>query len=193
MKNPRSICGFAVLLNFAVQVFFFSHRTGFRQLLSVGSLFAIGVLMLVSFAISANSSPPKKKHAFIAALICLVGLPAGFIGGVVIGASIQNARFQGNLPRYTEVVRLIERGELAPVPPDTSVKLPARYSDLASFVLLKTNTDGIVIEFMTDGGFPAKHSGYLYAASGNLERDTEPAYDWAFHSRINTNWFHIGN
>src|ERR1700733_9502958 len=107
MKNFSRICLFAVIINFVVQTFFFEQRTGIKQLLSMAALLFVFLLLLISFALGLSLFSREKFRAFIPALVCFVGLLAGFIAAIVLAGSIKDARFRKNLPRYTEVVRLI--------------------------------------------------------------------------------------
>jgi hypothetical protein len=61
---------------------------------------------------------------------------------------------------------------------------------LAWSTIAKTNSDGIIVAFMTGSGFPVKHSGYLYVASGNDENDAD-AKRWPYKTRISNNWLRI--
>jgi hypothetical protein len=149
--------------------------------------------LLISFVLGLSSFSREKFRAFIPALICLIGLPMSFIAAIVLGSSIKDSRFQKNLPRYMEVVQLIEKGEIKPIPSSSLVQLPDQYTDLAWATIPETNSVGIIIEFLTEGGFPVKHSGYLYVSSGSVENDTNTLLRWPFHSRINTNWFRISD
>jgi hypothetical protein len=193
MKNLSRICLFAMILNFVAQAYFCEQRTSTKQLLSMAMLLLVLALSLASFVLGLTSFSREKFRAFIPALICLIGLPAGFVAAFALGGSIKDSRFQRNLPRYTEVVRRIETGAIKPTTSSPLLNLPNQYADLAWAAFPKTNNAGLIIEFLNEGGFPFKHSGYLYVSSGNIESDADTLERWPIHSRINTNWFRISD
>jgi len=193
MKKFRFICLSVVILNFIVQLYFCEQRTNIKQLFSMATLLLVMMWLLASFVLGLVFFSREKFRAFIPALICLIGLPAGFVAATALGSAIRDSRFQRNLPRYTEVVQLIETGIIKPTTSDDLLKLPTQYADLAWVAISKTNSAGMVIEFLNEEGFPVKHSGFLYVSSGNIQSDMDTFERWPIHSRINTNWFRISD
>jgi hypothetical protein len=194
MKTLKLLCLFAVISNFAVQTWFFEQRTPTKQLPSMALSLLTLILLVISFILGLSFYRREKFRAFVPFFICFVGLPMGFIGSAALGDAIKESRFQKNLLRFNEVVNLIQKGELKPNPPDRFIVLPPQYSDLTrrAIAFASTNSDGTNIEFQTEGGFPVKHSGYLYLSSGNMN-DSNTIRAWPFHHRINTNWFYISD
>lgn len=192
MKTLKWICSIVVVLNFVVAIFFCEQRTPDRQLLFMATSGFLLILLLVSFVAGLRLCVKEKFRAFVPALICVIGLPFGLFVGGRLGDAIENWRFQKNLPRYTEVVQLIEKGEFKT---DSSlVELPPQYADLALRTARGTNSEGTdIIVFITGLGFPVKHSGFMYVSTGEIENDAETLRRWPYYSRINTNWFRISD
>ena len=193
MKVLGYICLFAVALYFGIATFFAEHETILREVFAVAAAFVVLILLLVSFVLGLGAFHRERFHALVPMLICLLGLPVGFIGAIVLGESLKSARFQKNLPRYTEVVQLIKSGEIKSNPSSRHVQLPNQYSDLADATSSWTNRSGLVVNFFTDSAFPVWNAGYRYVDSGQTETDTELTKPWPSWSRINTNWFYVSD
>lgn len=192
MKILKSLCFFATILNFSIQAYFYEQRTALKQLAAMGVLGLFFVLILVSFILGLDRYSREKFKGFVPFLICSIGLIISFVGGIALGNAIKESRFQKNLPRFNEVVTLIQTGKLKPAPPNRSILLPPTYSDLTATAFVYTNVDGTNIEFLTENGFPVKHSGYLHVSSGRID-SSHTLQNWPIHFRINTNWFYISN
>jgi hypothetical protein len=108
-----------------------------------------------------------------------------------LGVSIRDWQFRKNLPRYMEVVQLIEKGEIKASPSGPRIQLPNQYTDLSLVTFAKTNNGSWIIEFNIGGGFPVKHSGYLYVSTGKINSDPETLERWPYRSQITTNWFRV--
>jgi hypothetical protein len=78
--------------------------------------------------------------------------------------------------------------ELSPVP--QAVPL----ADLAYAVLAQKGTNGdLIVEFLTEGGFPVKHSGYLYVSSGVVKQDSMEDERWPIRREERPRWFYISD
>ena len=193
MKAVKFICLVVVALNFLITIYFCEQRTTNKQLLFMAANGVAVVLFLISLVIGFSRCFREKLRAFIPALICFIGLLASVFIGSRLGDAIKDWRFQKNLPRYNAVIRLIEKGELKPDPQSPLIKLPVEYADLAWAVAAKTNDNRVVVEFMTESGFPVKHSGYLFVSSGDIASDTNLFRRWPYRSQISANWFQISD
>jgi hypothetical protein len=189
MKKLTVVCVAAVILYFGLLTYFAAHETVIRELFA----FAAGVVVLILMVISAiglNLFPRDKFYKFVPFLICLFGLPAGFIGAIVLGESIHAANFQNNLPRFTKVVHLIQNGEIKTA--KGKVQLPEEFSDLAFDTYAHKNGDAQMVIFITDEAFPLWTDGYVYV-SGDITNQTYFLKKYNLHVRINTNWFRLTN
>ena len=190
MKNLTAVCATAVILYFGFFTFFAEHETLLKELFAGAAGFAVLILMVVSFVFGFASYQRKKIYAFIPFLICLISLPAVFIGGIILGEIIHAANFQKNLPRFMNVVHLIENGEVTPS--EGEVQLPEEFSDLAFNTYAHKNRDTQMVVFITDEAFPLWSDGYIYV-SGEITNQTYFLNKWNLRERINTNWFRYSN
>jgi hypothetical protein len=195
MKILKFTCLFVMLLNFVVAVFFCEQRTPGKQLIFMATSGFAFVLLLLSLVLGFRFCFREKIRAFVPTLICIIGLPASLFIGGWLGDIIKDWRFQKNLPRYTEVIHLIEKGEVKKNSTDSYViELPTQFSDLAQRTWMRTNSEGaFFVEFITELGFPVKHSGYIYLSNGKIEGDPDTLRRWPYRSEINTNWFRISD
>jgi len=194
MKKLTVICVIVSIANFATLTWFAERRDLIKQLLSMAVFGGVAVLVLVSFILGLEHYRREKFHAFIPVLVLVIGLSVSFIGAVWLGGSIKHSRFQQNLPRYNEVVRRIQTSELQPDPNNYAhIHLPPAFADLAWFARVETNAGDFTIEFFVEGGFPVKHSCYLYVANAQIAGNAIMFKDWPIHRRIDTNWFYISD
>jgi hypothetical protein len=190
VKNLAAICVTAVILYFGFFTFFAEHETLLKELFAGAAGFAVLILTVISFVFGLASNQRKKIYAFIPFLICLISLPAVFIGGIILGEIIHSANFQKNLPRFTKVVHSIENGEITPS--EGEVQLPEEFSDLAFNTYAHKNHDTQMVIFITDEAFPLWTDGYVYV-SGEITNQTYFVKKFNLHARINTNWFRLTN
>ena len=83
---------------------------------------------------------------------------------------IRHAIFVNCLPSYEQIVRRIESGEILVSSNLTDLPQAIPTARMAWAVRAKKDSDGVLtVEFLTEKGFPVKHSGYLYCSSGTIE------------------------
>jgi len=91
-------------------------------------------------------------------------------------------------------VRQMESGgipvstNLSPVPQ----AVPLAHLTYAVFAQKDTSGD-LTVEFLTEGGFPVKHSGYLYISSGVVKPDSMEDEHWPFRHEERPRWFYISD
>jgi hypothetical protein len=190
MKKLTLLCALVVILYFVLLTYFVEHETGLKEIFAAAAGFLVLILMLVSSVGVVVSFKKKSFLAFTPFLICLLGLPTGFVGAIDVGESIKAANFKKSLPCYTELVRLIENGEIKP-DSDGQIQLPEQFASLAYSTFTHTNSDGRIIIFDTDGAFPVWHAGYIYTSSGIA--DAKFIKGWTCYERVNTNWFYVSD
>lgn len=125
----------------------------------------------------------------LAAMLSLVlSIPAASAGGAV-----REWLFRSRLPKYEEVVGLIAAGTINVDQDLRLVELPAKYSELAAATLAEQDSSGtITIEFIIGGGFPVKHTGYLYRSHGTLE-DWRHSGRWPKAKQLSDHWYAISD
>lgn len=194
MKRLRFYALAISLLLFIFSLFFAAKPHPVSQLLVVAAFTGLVLLLLISVVVGLCLLSREKLRALVPATICFAGLLMSLTIAIWLGGAIRSRIFRRNLPRYNEVVRLVENREIRSGSSLSKIELPTQYSDLAKLTLGKTNAEGgATIEFFIGGGFPIKHSGYLYNSSGKMESDPESLRRWPHHSRISDNWFRIAD
>jgi hypothetical protein len=98
------------------------------------------------------------------------------------------------LPSYEVVVRQIESGR---IPMSVGFdRLPQAESEarLVYTVYAEKDVNGVLmVEFLTESGFPVKHSGYLYSSSGAIEPGSLMNSRWPIRQELRKWWFYISD
>jgi hypothetical protein len=189
MKILTVLCALAVSVYFVLLTYFVEHGNLLKEFFAAVSGFAVLVLAIVSFILGLVFYKYRKFSAFIPCLICLLGLLAGFVGAIGVGESIKATNFKKSLPRYNEVVSLIDRGEIER-DSDGQIQLPEQFADLAYSVFTHTNSDGRTIIFVTDHAFPLYETAYIYTSSGVTNKFIKGRN---CIERVDTNWFYVSD
>jgi hypothetical protein len=75
-----------------------------------------------------------------------------------------------------------------------SVPLVGAERDLGYGVLAERDPNGVLtVELLTGGGFPVKHSGYLYTSSGSVRPGSFFDERWPFKTEMKAKWFRISD
>lgn len=194
MKRLKFYSLVFALIFFVLAFLFALKPSGELQLIFMGVFAGLVLLGLVSGITGIAHFPRAKIRAFIPAAICFAGILLGLFVATGFGRMVRQWRFQKNLPHYMEIVRRVETGEIKTGVLLSKLELPEQYSHLAYASLAKTNFfGGATIEFLIGGGFPVKHSGFLYISTGSIEADPEMLERWPRNARINEKWFAIGD
>ncbi len=109
-----------------------------------------------------------------------------------VGASIRHVTFQRSLPSYESIIRQMESGTM-PVTSELR-RISQAEGGSAYAVLAQRSTNGVLtVEFLTGGGFPVKHSGYLYCSSGSIEPGSVADRRWPRRREVRPLWFRISD
>lgn len=132
----------------------------------------------------------KAFVPFVVAVIFL-GLAAS---SVILGGQLRLFVFRRRLPAYQEIVRQMEAGQITLTENRLSpVELPPDYNHLAQVVLAECDPNGVVTaEFIVGGGFPVKHSGFLYRSDGHPERWRQ-CDRWRGYLPVEENWYMVSD
>lgn len=112
---------------------------------------------------------------------------------IVAGNSLRDRVFRSRLPQYEAVLGMMMDGSIDVREELCRIELPPEYSDLAAATLAHKDSNGILTaEFIIGGGFPVKHSGYLFRSEGEL-RDWEHAHRWSSWFKLDENWYRVSH
>ena len=105
---------------------------------------------------------------------------------------IRQVIFQRSLPRYESIIHQIESGAI-PVSGELR-HISQVEGNWAYAVLAQRGTNGVLtVEFLTGGGFPVKHCGYLYSSSGVIESGSLADARWPKKHEVRPSWFRISD
>jgi hypothetical protein len=180
------------LVWFVLGTTYCSHRWQLLQFIATPVFFGILLAVPLSFVwmfmdwkrVGWRSAPPF--------FLCLVSL----IGSLALALTIRERIFEWSLPSHEAVVHHMEAGNI-PVPTN---KLPAlisipstlRQPRLAHSVAACRDTNGVlIVEILTEGGFPVSHSGYLVSSSGSITPGSDADGFYRARRQVRPQWFYI--
>ena len=87
------------------------------------------------------------------------------------------------------------RSSATPIPLTIAkIPVPENSRDMAYSILAQRSSDErLAVEFLTRGGFPLKHGGFLFLSSGSIEDYPSMASRWPRHTQLRNNWFYIAD
>src|SRR5262249_9503075 len=95
-----------------------------------------------------------------------------------------------------EYEALIARVEQRAIPKGQPERITLSDSErsIAYFVLAERAADGsLIVEILTGGGFPVKHSGYVFASAGSFPSESFIGKRWEHHSEVESNWYRVSD
>jgi hypothetical protein len=134
-----------------------------------------------------------KRHRFFALLplaACLVSLVAPLELARPIRAALRAWAF----PSYERLVARIESGDIEA--PSRLARMPGLESEarLAYAVFAERDSDSVLtVEILTEGGFPVRHSGYLYCSRGAIAPGSHSEQRWKRRKEIGKGWYSISD
>jgi hypothetical protein len=125
-------------------------------------------------------------------LICVLSL----IGSFELALRIREQIFEWSLPSYEAIVQQMQSGKIL-VPTNKlprSVSIPDTLPQprLAQSIGACRDTNGVLmVEIMTEGGFPVSHSGYLFSSSGWIAPGSEADGFYRARRQVRPQWFYV--
>jgi energy-coupling factor transporter transmembrane protein EcfT len=161
MKTPgKRTCITGILLCIVVFLFAFLMNT-WLQLLSMLLLLIFVMVLLVNIISVPFLWKKNGSHALIPIGLSLIFVLL-LIPSVYLGGQARMLKFRIQKPKYEEVIALIIKGEISVSNRIERIEVPAEYNHLAYAIIGNRDTNGILtVEFLTGGGFPVKHTGFL--------------------------------
>ena len=169
---------------------FFSHRTNLSQLLTLPLVPCFHVAVIISIVCIFSEWRQRRWLSLLPFAACVVSV---IVSGMVV-RPIRHAIFIQSLPSYEAVVRQMESGSI-PVSTNLSpIPQAVPQARFAYAVLAEKDTNGVLtIEFLTEGGFPVKHSGYMYCSSGIIAPGSTADSRWPIRHEERPRWFYISD
>ena len=174
-------------------IFLFALKpNGLLQLLSMLLLLVVLVILITDLVCVPHQWKQYRLKAFLpffAASFCLVMI----FPSIISGGLLRDHLFRSRLPQYKSVLGMMMDGSIDVGDELRLIELPPEYSSLASGTMAQKDSNGILtVEFIIGGGFPVKHSGYLFRSEGKLQ-DWEHAGRWPYRYKIDEHWYRISD
>jgi hypothetical protein len=128
----------------------------FSMLVTVGLLLSGGISLVLVFT--------RWRQERWRSIIPIGACALAVVLAPEVGGLIQQFLFIRSLPHYESTVRQMESGS---IPVSAELRRVPQAEGASAYAVLAQRTNGVLcVEFLTGGGFPVKHSGYLYCSTG---------------------------
>jgi hypothetical protein len=176
---------------FAVSTVYFAHRDSVvLQLLGALVMFCFFAAVVISIICPFTEWRQRRWHSLLPFVVCVLSV----VISMSIVRAIRHGIFVRSLPSYEAVVRQMESGSIAVSTNLNPVPQAVPLAHLAYAVLAQKDSNGaLTIEFLTEGGFPVKHSGYLYVSSGVIAPGSMEDERWPIRHEERPRWFYVSD
>jgi hypothetical protein len=132
----------------------------------------------------------RRWFSMLPLTVCVLSI---VISGKVV-RMIREVIFTQSLPSCEAVVHQMESGSISVSPTLSRIPQAESEASLAYAVLAQRDTNGVLtVEFLTEAGFPVKHSGYLYTSSGTIASGSLEDSRWPIKHKERPQWFYISD
>lgn len=176
---------------FVMSTIYFAHRDSIvLQLLGTPVMLCFLAAVVIGIVCIFVEWRQRRWLALLPFAACVLSV----VVSMPIVRTVREYIFARSLPSYEAVVRQMESGSI-PVSTNLSpVPQAVPLAHLAYAVLAQKDTNGaLTVEFLTEGGFPVKHSGYLYLSSGVIEPGSMEDERWPIRHEERSRWFYISD
>jgi hypothetical protein len=181
----------ASLIWFVLFTVYAAHRRSIiLQLLGLPATLCFLAAVVISIFCIFSEWRRRRWLALLPFAVCVLSV----VLSSAIVRTIRHAIFVRSLPSYEAVVRQMESGS---IPVSTNLSLVPQavpLAHLAYAVLAEKGSGGVLtVEILTEGGFPVKHSGYLYVSSGVVKPGSMEDSRWSIRNEERPKWFYISD
>lgn len=159
------------------------------QLVTLLSLPAIIGVLIVSFFSIFRNWGKDKFLSFTPLMVCLLSI----ITPILVGKEVRKILFNYRLPEYQVMISRIESEYVGVDRELFTVQIKPTEKNLALNVYAIREDGSLYVEFLTGGGFPVKHVGYLYSQSGIIPANSVMGKRWPSYRKINEYWYAFGD
>lgn len=194
MNGPMSRTGkpivvIAVIYFFASTIFF-SHRTDLSQLLTLPAAFCFLSAVIGSVVCIFTDWKEYRWRSLAPFTACILSV----ILSSMLAIRIRHAVFIHSLPRYEAVVHQIESGSISVSTNMERIPQAESQAPFAYAVFAERDSNRILtVIFLTEAGFPVKHSGYMYCSSGIIAPGSYTDSRWPIRHEEKPKWFGISD
>ena len=182
------------LLWFIAVTTYYSHRGGWSLLFLFSLSLCFLAAVVLGIACALVNWEQRRWRSIFPLAICGLALYSSDLSLRILVPANRRAIFEWSLPSYEAIVHQIDTG-IIPVSDtltriaDVEQKIPLAYAVFAQ----RDGNDVLIIEFLTEAGFPVKHSGYMYVSSGTVEPGSFEDLRWPIRQNERPNWFYISD
>jgi len=102
--------------------------------------------------------------------------------------------FTSKRPFFEKVIADLRTAEPTTSTALTRIPVPDEAKHMAYAIFVQRPGDGrLAVEFLTGGGFPVKHRGFLFLSEGRIEDYPQIAERWPRRKQFRENWLFIGD
>ena len=176
-----------------VSTAYYAHRGGLLallQLLIIPLSICFFAAIIISFVCIFTEWRQRRWRSLLPFTACVLSV----VVSCVLVQTIRPVIFAWSLPSYEAVIQQIESGKI-PVSDKLNLIPQAKFkARLVYAVFAQKDTNGVLsVAFFTEGGFPVKHSGYLYSSSGVVEPGSPADSEWPIRHEVRKKWFYISD
>jgi hypothetical protein len=188
-KSHKAIL-LAAALWFLVASTFIAHMSGLLQLATMLASFPYIAAVIYSVVEAVRGWRTYKARALIPVSACVLA----WFGSGAVGKFVQDQLFMHNLPRYQAIVSSVNVASLPVAAKAEPIELSSENQKLVYFALAERTQDGaLLVELLTEGGFPVKHCGYVFSSSGALPSDAFIGKRWPYVRKVQSKWFRVAD
>jgi hypothetical protein len=174
---------------FVVGTAYYAHR-GILQIIAVPLLFGMLTAIVLSFVWVFGDWRRVGWRAALPFLICVLSVVSSF----ALAIKVRQKIFEWSLPSYEAVVRQMLAGKIAVTTNRSWMPELVSQARFAYSVSAWRETNGVLtVEILTEGGFPVKHSGYLFCSGGVIAPGSIADERWPARRQLKPQWFYITN
>lgn len=161
----------------------FAYRPGLLP--QLGLMISGPVIVVVACVYAVRS-----RDRWLRRMVVICSLIAAFPFGVIVGHRVRDLDFRvRRRERYQAIVDRIRERRSSEVSAELT-RLPVQQSLAYTAFARRTQNGTVRVEFFWGGGFPVKHTAYIYTSTGV---PTDGAWDQWWYRRLDDHWFEAGD
>jgi len=167
-----------------------TRRTALGSLLLMPAFLCYFFALVMSFV---DIFTNFREERWLSPLPFLTCVGCFFLPGPVVRVT-RHLLFVSELPKYQAVIRQFESGQLvAATEWGRNVGAEKKLPFVDRVYAMKESDNSLVVTFLTEGGIPPRHAGYLYSSSGTIDSGSFAARFFEFRHELQPFWFAVSD
>jgi hypothetical protein len=148
------------------------------------------VVLVLSWVTVVATQTLRRRPVAAAGLLMALASFGGCVVARDVGRAMADRRFRADLGAYEQVVTRLRAQPLRPLRPMPSDSLPQLLRGRVSHVMSWRGAEGAFgVDFHYGGGFPVKHSAYVYYEGGARPLGLVAPFHWRHARALAPHWF----